>query len=113
MKYEVVSPIQFATVSEKGWIVIPKDVRERFGIEKGDKVAIITVGDSIALVPVPSGDPIERARGLLGSGGPSQVEALLEDRRRELEREERGLPPPRRSLVADADEPYEPHEEGQ
>lgn len=111
MEYQLVSPVQFATVSEKGWIVIPKDIRERFGLEKGDKVAIITVGESIALVPVPAGDPIERARGLLGSGGPSQTEALLEDRRRELEWEERGLPPARRrSLVADESEPYDASE---
>ena len=108
MKQESVSAMQYATVSEKGWIVIPKDVRDRFGLEKGDKVAIITVGDSISLVPVPAGDPVERARGLLGSGGPSQVEALLEERRRELEQEERDMPRPLQRGVAEEPETYDP-----
>ena len=30
-----------ATVSSKGWIVIPKEIRDRFGIKPGDKVQVI------------------------------------------------------------------------
>ncbi len=82
------------TVSAKGWIVIPKEIRERHGISKGDKVHVTDLGGQITIIPATKGDPIERGLGML-KGGPSMTEGLLEDRREELEREERGLPPPR------------------
>ena len=81
------------TVSEKGWIVIPKAIRDRHGIRKGDKVHVVDFGGRIRIIPVEEGDPIERLRGILKHG--SGTKGLLEDRRWELEREERGLPPPR------------------
>ena len=79
-----------ATVSGKGWIVIPKEMRERFGLKKGDKVHIIDDYGSIIIVPV-SKDPIAEGRGMLKGG--TGTEGLLADRRWELEKEERGLPP--------------------
>ena len=82
------------TVSEKGAIVIPKAIRERYGICPGDRVHVAGWGGEIVLVKIPPGDPIERGLGLLGPG-PSLTKGLLEDRRQELEREERDLPPPR------------------
>ena len=80
-----------ATVSSKGWIVIPKEVRERFGLKKGDKVHIIDDYGSIMIIPV-SKDPIAEGRGMLKGG--TGTEGLLADRRWELEKEERDLPPP-------------------
>lgn len=82
-----------ATVSGKGWVVIPQEIRERYGLKKGDKVHIIDYGGVVAIVPA-SKDPVAEGFGLL-KGGPSLTEGLLEERRRELEREERDLPPPR------------------
>ena len=79
-------------VSKKGWVVIPKDVRERFGIKAGDRVEVVAVGGTIALIPVPD-DPIAAGLGFL-KGGPSWAEMLAE-KRRELDEEERDLPPPR------------------
>jgi AbrB family looped-hinge helix DNA binding protein len=75
-----------AKVSKKGWVVIPHDIRERYGIHPGDKVHIIDYGGRITLVPALK-DPIHQLRGMF-KGGPSLTEALLEDRRREREREE-------------------------
>lgn len=82
------------TVSKKGWVVIPRDVRERHGISPGDKVHVIDYGGRIAIIPVAK-DPIAAAWGML-KGGPSMTQGLLEDRRWELEQEERDLPPPQR-----------------
>ena len=82
------------TVSAKGWIVIPKEIRERHGLRKGDKVHVLDSDDRIVITPATKGDPIERAYGMF-KDGPSLTEGLLKDRREELEREERGLPPPR------------------
>jgi len=80
------------TVSRKGWVVIPKEVRERHGIRPGDKVHVIEYGRTIAIVPVAK-DPIAAGYGMF-KGGPSMTKGLLEDRREELKREERVLPPP-------------------
>jgi len=52
-------------VSSKGWIVIPADIRRRYGIEPGDEVHIVDYGGSLGIVP-----------------------KLADQRRRELEREE-------------------------
>jgi AbrB family looped-hinge helix DNA binding protein len=80
-------------VSKKGWVVIPRDIRQRHGIRPGDRVHVIDYAGRIAIIPA-SDDPIATGRGML-KGGPSMTKALLEERRWELEREERDLPPPR------------------
>ena len=80
-------------VSKKGWVVIPKDIRQRHGIRPGDRVQIIDLAGRIAIIPATK-DPVAAARGML-KGGPSLTKALLEERRWELEQEERGLAPPR------------------
>ena len=73
-------------VSEKGWIVIPREIRERYGLRKGDKVHVLDSGGRISIIPATKGDPIERARGMF-KGGPSSTAALLRDHREEMERE--------------------------
>lgn len=73
-------------VSRKGWVVIPQDIRERHGIRPGDRVHIVDYAGSIAIIPVLK-DAIRQARGLL-KDRPSLTEALLEERRRELQRED-------------------------
>jgi AbrB family looped-hinge helix DNA binding protein len=77
------------TVSKKGWVVIPRDIRERHGIRPGDKVHIVDYAGRIAIIPTMK-NPIQEARGML-KGGPSLTKALLEERRSELEREERDI----------------------
>ncbi|MBI4505042.1 MAG: AbrB/MazE/SpoVT family DNA-binding domain-containing protein [Chloroflexi bacterium] len=82
-----------ATVSAKGWVVIPQEIRQKYGLKKGRKVRFIDLGGVVSIVPVPD-DPIAAGLGMF-KGGPSLTQGLLEDRRQELEWEERGLPPPR------------------
>ena len=81
-----------ATVSGKGWVVIPQEIRRRYGLKKGDRVHIVDYGGVVAIVPA-SGDPIAEGFGML-KGAPSLSEGLLEERRWELEEEEQGLQPP-------------------
>ena len=50
------------TVSSKYQIVIPKEVRERLGIEPGQKVQAFAFEDRIELVPL---QPIHKLRGFL------------------------------------------------
>jgi len=80
------------TVSKKGWVVIPREIRERNGIKPGDKMIIVDYGGRIAIIPAMK-DPIAESYGML-KGGPSMTKGLLEDRQWELEKEERDLPPP-------------------
>jgi AbrB family looped-hinge helix DNA binding protein len=78
-----------ATVSAKGWVVIPKEYREKYGFKPGTKVQFIDYGGVLSIVPVPE-DPIEAAYGMLKHlGGPPLTQEIVEEHRRELEREER------------------------
>jgi AbrB family looped-hinge helix DNA binding protein len=76
-----------AIVSEKGWVVIPKAMRERHGLEKGSRVQFVDYGQILALVPLPD-DPVEALHGMF-AGGASLTEDLLAERAREQVREER------------------------
>ena len=77
------------TVSKKGWVVIPREIRQRYGIRPGDKVQVVDYAERIAIIPAMK-DPIQEARGML-KGRPSLTKALLEERRRDLEREEQKI----------------------
>lgn len=77
------------TVGENGEIVIPQDFREKLGVEPGTQVAVSLFGGQIALKPdtlKAKFRMIEAMRGIT-AGGPSMTESLLEERRRERERE--------------------------
>lgn len=50
------------TVSSKYQVVIPREVRERLGIEPGQKVQAFAFEDRIELVPL---QPIQSLRGFL------------------------------------------------
>lgn len=76
-----------AKVSSKGWVVIPASLRRRYQIEPGQEIRIVDYGGVLSLVP-PLEDPVRDTRGML-AGGTSLTEALLEERRREREREDR------------------------
>ena len=76
------------TISTKGWVVIPKKYREKYGLSPGAKVRFIECGGILSLLPVPE-DPIEAAYGMLKplEGSPC-TEEILKEHRRELDREE-------------------------
>ncbi len=75
-----------ATVSKKGWVVIPKAYRQKYNIKPGDEVRIIDYGGVLAVVPMP-GDPITALRGMLADG-PSLTADLLAERQQAKQREE-------------------------
>jgi len=79
----------YATVSTKGQLVIPASIREALGIEPGTRVAIRREGPEVVLKPetlTAKLAMIKKMRGIT-AGGPSLCDELLEDRRRERERE--------------------------
>lgn len=75
-----------AKVSAKGWVVIPKDLRDKHGLKKGTRVQVLDYDDLLALVPVPD-DPVAALHGML-EGGPSLTAELLAERAAERTREE-------------------------
>jgi len=65
-----------ATISSKYQVVIPREIREQFGIRPGQKVVFIPYKKSLRVVIVP---PIEEAYGFL-KGIDTDVERDEEDR---------------------------------
>jgi bifunctional DNA-binding transcriptional regulator/antitoxin component of YhaV-PrlF toxin-antitoxin module len=77
-----------AIISGKGWVVIPKPLRDKYGLDKGRQVQVVEYGSVLAIVPLPpGGDPVEALHGLLAAG-PSLTEELLAEHRRERAQEE-------------------------
>ena len=66
------------TLSEKGWVVIPRELRERYHLKKGDKVHFIDYGGLVAIVPI-SREPVRDAAGML-KGRTNLTAALLKER---------------------------------
>ena len=72
-----------STLSKKGWVVIPRELRKRYGLKKGDRVHIIDYGGVISIVPA-SDDPIKNSFGIL-KGKTSLVKELIRSRRQDAE----------------------------
>ena len=69
----------------KGQVIIPAELRKKFNIKQGTRVAIMEgEGHVILIKPLPD-DPIEASRGML-KGKTSLTKALLDDRREEAKR---------------------------
>lgn len=75
-----------ATISTKGWIVIPKDLRDKYGLRKGSRVQVVEYDQALALVPLPD-DLADALHGML-QGGPSLTADLLAEHAREQAQEE-------------------------
>lgn len=75
-----------ATVSTKGWVVIPKELRDKYGLKKGSRVQVLDYGELLALIPLPD-DPVKALHGML-EGGPSLTADLMAERARDRAREE-------------------------
>ncbi|HHY38745.1 MAG TPA: AbrB/MazE/SpoVT family DNA-binding domain-containing protein [Clostridia bacterium] len=76
---------KIVSVSSKGWVVIPKELRKRHNIRPGSKVLFIEAEDGLTLVPLAK-DPIKNLKGVLK--GYPLVDDLLEMRRQEAAGEE-------------------------
>ena len=72
------------TVSEKGWVVIPAELRKKYNLHPGAQVSVVDYGGVLALVPAMT-KPVRRAAGML-RGRTSLTRAWLTERRRERSR---------------------------
>ena len=74
-----------ATISAKGWIVIPAAYRKKHHLTPGTKVEVIDYGRVLGVVPLLR-DPVSDARGML-KGEKSLSKALLNERNKDRRRE--------------------------
>ena len=65
----------------KGQVVIPAEIRRKYGIEPGSKLQIVEYGGIIYLIP-PVESPVASAVGILPSK-PSMAEKLLAERKKD------------------------------
>jgi AbrB family looped-hinge helix DNA binding protein len=75
----------FTTVSSKGQLVIPAEMREALGIEPGTRIAIRQEGEELILTPATkqaAREILSRLRGMT-AGGPSMTDELIAERRAE------------------------------
>ena len=77
-------------VSPKGQVLIPKAIREKYGVKPGSNVHILEEPGSIIIKPAPE-DPIAAACGFL-KGDFSLTEDLIKEHRKELENERHHRP---------------------
>jgi AbrB family looped-hinge helix DNA binding protein len=73
------------TISNKGWVVIPAELRKKYHLTPGTEVAVVDYGGVLSLVPA-SKNPIKDGAGML-KGADSLTEAIVEEHRQERERE--------------------------
>jgi AbrB family looped-hinge helix DNA binding protein len=66
------------TISSKYQVVIPREIREKFKLEPGQKIMFIPYNKTLRVVIIP---PIEKARGLL-KGIDTDVQREEEDEAR-------------------------------
>jgi AbrB family looped-hinge helix DNA binding protein len=71
---------QITTVSTKGQMVIPSEMRASLGIKPGTRIAITQDGPRIVLEPI-SEELVDKTRGMF-SGKPSLSEELKRQRQR-------------------------------
>lgn len=75
-----------ATISEKGWVVIPAALRKKYDLRPGGQVIFVDYGGTLAIVPALT-EPVRGAAGLV-KGGRSLSRALREERKNERERDQ-------------------------
>jgi AbrB family looped-hinge helix DNA binding protein len=75
------------TVSGRGQIVIPREIRKRLHIVSGKKLVIKVEGDSAVMTPLPD-DPVEHFCGIFREET-SLTEALLDQRRKDRDEEDK------------------------
>jgi AbrB family looped-hinge helix DNA binding protein len=78
--------MSIVTVSQKGWVVIPADLRQKYHWNSGDRVKVVDYGGVVSLVPVLD-NPVDEGAGALKTPGRSLLRGLRRNRREERRRE--------------------------
>jgi len=75
-----------STISSKGQVTVPQEIRNRLGLATGDRVDFVIEGERTVIRPARStSNPFDKYRGALGTfpGGKKEINAWLDDLRSE------------------------------
>ena len=72
-------------ISNKGWVVIPAELRKKYNLLPGTEVVIVDYGGVLSIIPALK-NPIKEGRGML-KGLPSLSQDLQKERATERARE--------------------------
>ena len=73
-----------SSISSKGQVTVPQEIRKRLGLVAGDRVEFIIEGDRTVIRPSRDNpDPFEKQMGILGPfpGGEGGIKAWISDMR--------------------------------
>ena len=75
------------TISNKGWVVIPAELRKKYHLKPGSTVQVVDYGGVLALVPTMS-DTLRETQGMMTAhkGEKPLTQALLEEHQQERQR---------------------------
>jgi len=74
----------FSTISSKGQLTLPQEIRKRLGLETGDRVELVVEEGRTVIRPARGEvNPFERLIGILGPfpGGEEGIKAWIDDMR--------------------------------
>ena len=77
-----------STISSKGQITVPQEIRKRLGLEPGDRVEfVVEEGRTVLRLARQQEDPFGKYRGILGPfpGGEAGIKAWIDDMRSDEE----------------------------
>jgi AbrB family looped-hinge helix DNA binding protein len=78
--------MSIVTLSQKGWVVIPAELREKYHWKSGDQVKVVDYGGIVSLLPVLD-NPEDEGAGALKVRGRSLLRGLKRLRKEERRRE--------------------------
>jgi len=79
------------TISNKGWVVIPAELRKKYRLEPGTEVIIVDYGGVLSIIPAMR-EPVKQGRGLL-KDLPSLKGDLMKEHAKERRREDARIKP--------------------
>ena len=71
-------------ISTKGQVTVPQEIRNRLGVDAGDRIEFVIEGDQTVIRPSREDDnPFAKYRGILGPfpGGEEGIKAWIDDMR--------------------------------
>jgi AbrB family looped-hinge helix DNA binding protein len=75
--------METSVVTVKGQVVVPANIRRKFGIKKGTKIAFIEQNGKLLIQPLDK-NYFESLAGILGTEG-KMLKSLMDDKKRERE----------------------------
>jgi antitoxin PrlF len=80
-----------SSISSKGQVTVPQEIRNRLGLSAGDRVEFVIEGERTVIRPARNAsNPFEKYKGVLGTfpGGKKEINSWLRDLRSDEDEED-------------------------